>query len=104
MIPHFDVPFRINGARGAVVNDQDSDEEILVCVESVIRYEVGQREEKPEFGIPDLTFSEPEPDVSLVRDAIGTWEPRASHLHVHAPLRDKIDELITTIRVEVGGT
>jgi hypothetical protein len=103
MIPHFDIPFRINGARGAVVNEQDSDEEILKCVEAVIRYEMGQREEKPEFGIPDLTFSEPEPDVTIIKDAITTWEPRAN-FHAHDPLRDKLDVLVTTIRVEVGGT
>jgi phage baseplate assembly protein W len=100
-IPHFAIPFRIDGARGAIVNEQDSDEEITDCAETVLRYEIGQRPERPEFGIPDQTFAEPEPDVSLIQEALVRWEPR-TNLIVGESVVDTIDELITKIRVEAA--
>jgi len=102
MIPHFSIPFRFDGSRGVVVNEQDSDEEMMDCAETILRYEIGQRREKPEFGIPDQTFAEPEPDISLIQEALVKWEPRME-LTVEGPILDKLDALITSIRVGAKG-
>lgn len=98
-IPHFAIPFRIDGARGARVTEQDSEIEIMNCVEVILRYPQEHRPEKPEFGIPDLTFSEPHPDERLIQLALVEWEPRIE-MHVHQAEIDSIDQLIQRIRVE----
>jgi phage baseplate assembly protein W len=98
VIPHFAIPFRF-GVRGAVVNEQDTETEILDCVEVILRYDQGLRPEKPDFGVPDLTFSSPAPDINQVQKAIDTWEPRLE-MTVEESVLDKRDQLIAMIRVE----
>lgn len=96
--PHFAVPFRMDGSRGSVVTEQDSEEEILDCIEVILRYPQGHRPEKPEFGIPDLTFME-HADERLIQEALDEWEPRIE-MSVGQSIVDKIDVLIQTIRVQ----
>lgn len=100
-IPHFAVPFEIavtgHGAPTALVTEQDSPEEILDCVEVVLRYETGYRLEKPEFGTPDQTFAEPAPDTKRIFGAIDIWEPRAEPV-ITAEV-DKFDSLISRVKV-----
>ena len=73
--PHFSLPFRFGGIRGcAFVNEEDSAEDISDCVKGIIAYPVGTRDDLPDFGIPDLVFSNPSP--STLRDAIVHWEAR----------------------------
>jgi phage baseplate assembly protein W len=97
--PHFAIPFRLNGYKGAFVTEQDSEEEIQDCVEVIVRYTEGQRPEKPEFGIPDITFSMPSPDVTHIRRSILAWEPRTT-MDVGKAIFDRIDPMIQRIRVE----
>jgi hypothetical protein len=99
MIPHFAIPFRINGVRGAVVTEQDSEQEILDCVEVIIRYQHGDRPEKPDFGIPDLTFSEPSPNTNLIKQYVDLWEPRID-MDIGEAVLNQIDPLIQYIHVE----
>lgn len=98
MKPHFAMPFRIDPVRGAVINEQDSEEEMLDCVEVILRFDTGHRPEKPEFGIPDQTFA-PEVDNFLIQQAIIEWEPRIEMI-VGETMLDKLDSLISKIRVE----
>jgi phage baseplate assembly protein W len=95
-IPHFSIPFKFNGSV-ANVTEQDSIEEIEDCIETIIRFPIGQRPEKPDFGISDQTFATPEPDITLIAAAISEWEPRANPL-IYEPI---IDDLISKIIVEV---
>lgn len=95
MIPHFDIPFRFLNNKSAAVNEQDSDREIMDCVETIVRYQVGDRPERPEFGIPDFTFTLPGTDSSLIQASIREFEPRAD-VQVDLP---KIQELVQTIVV-----
>lgn len=97
--PHFAIPFRLRGASGAVVTEQDTEEEILDCVETIVRYNVGHRPEKPDFGIPDPTFSHPSPDIGKIRDSVNTWEPRLT-MDIGEVVIDKIDPLVQSIRIE----
>jgi phage baseplate assembly protein W len=97
--PHFALPFRIRGARGAVVNEQNTEAEILDCVETILRYRQGDRPEAPDFGIPDMTFYSPEPDNERIRTALAEWEPRID-MEVGEPIIDQLDALISKISVE----
>jgi len=96
--PHISIPFRIDGTNGAVAAEQDSEREIMDCVEVVLRYPQGHRPEKPEFGIPDLTFHE-HPDERRIQEALVVWEPRIE-MAVSQPVVDIVDELLQRIRIE----
>ena len=97
--PHFSLPFRIRGERGATVCEQDSEEEVMYCIETILRYPVGHRPERPEFGTPDLTFSEGPADERRVQSALSEWEPRVEMLVSQAEI-SKVDELVQSIKVE----
>jgi len=78
-IPHFALPFRYEGGRPAVV-EQDSIDDIAACVEAILRTRPGQRDEHPEFGTPDLVFRQLPTDLDAFVDAVEVWEPRARAL------------------------
>lgn len=77
-VQHFQVPFNVtNGVIGVV--EQDSVEEVTQCVEAVLRTERYTREDQPEFGISDYTFTTPDVDLDEIDSAIDEWEPRARY-------------------------
>lgn len=92
MIPHFDIPFRFVNRTTAVAN-QDSDREVMNCVETIVRYQHGDRPERPVFGVPDFTFELPGIEIPLIQESIREQEPR-SNVQVTDPV---IEELIQTI-------
>jgi len=94
--PHFATPFRLSGSSFAVI-EQDSAEEIEDCVEVVLRTMAGSRVEVPDFGIPDETFQqlEPNPTAETYLNAISEWEPRARVLGTAT-----IEELAERITIE----
>lgn len=77
--PHFSLPFRRNVNGKCVVNEQDSDSEIIDCVEVLLATERGSREEVPEYGHTDPVFRQGGVDLAALADAITRWEPRAEH-------------------------
>lgn len=95
-VPHFALPFRLAGARFAVI-EQDTDDEVLQSVEVIVRTRLGERIEVPDFGIPDPTFGT-NFDSGALRSHIARWEPRANTSVASSP--DSLDELIR--RVSVG--
>lgn len=97
-IPHFALPFQFV-TPGAIVNEQDSLDEIAACVYAILVCPLGFRVESPLFGLPDQTFAMPAPDLDEIRDAIETWEPRAAALLEERP--DLIDELVAHVEVNV---
>lgn len=74
-IPHFRMPFGVENGRVAEV-EQDTIEDVAGCVEVVLRVPQGHRDELPEFGTPDPTFTSP-PDIGSLHRAVTEWEPRA---------------------------
>lgn len=100
-VPHFTHPFRMRNTasskEAAAVAEQDSIEEIMTCVESVLRYPIGYRNEKPEFGIDDQTFKQVPIDESFIEKTINRWEPRADLIITEAP--DEFDQLVDRIRI-----
>jgi phage baseplate assembly protein W len=78
--------------------EQDSEEEILACVEAVLSTRIGSRLEEPEFGIPDQLFEllPPNPNVDDVLAAIELWEPRARVLG-----EAEVEELTQRVLIEL---
>lgn len=97
---HFALPFRYaNGV--AVVNEQDSIDDIATCVEAVIRYPKGHRPEQSDFGITDPTFRQAGADLDQLREEVGEWEDRAPALIEREP--ELLTALIDRVAVTVGG-
>jgi phage baseplate assembly protein W len=98
---HLNLPFRFDERTGhAAEVDQDSLDDIAVCVEAVLRTHPGQREEHPAFGSPDLIFREVPVESEDVIDALETWEPRARILVERDP--DRFDTTLERLRITVG--
>lgn len=74
-LPHFALPLRFDGH--AVVVEQDSFDDVAMCVEAAARTERGTRLELPEFGVPDQLFVGGELDAEELRSALVESEPRA---------------------------
>jgi len=98
-IPHFGLPFRIEYGR-AVVNEQDTTDDVLACVLAILLCPTGYRAELPEFGIDDQTFHENGPDEESIALSIARWEPRADTLITGE--RDRVDELVYYVAVRLG--
>jgi phage baseplate assembly protein W len=96
---HFDVPFRWGSNRHAATVQQDDIDDIVSCIQCILRTPVGWRPEAPDFGVPDMAFTTPG-RADDIREAILLDEPRASLL-ITGPRPDDLDELISRIRVEV---
>lgn len=99
LIPHFSLPFNIGNDGKAVVNDQDSVNEISDCVHAIVRTNKGFRPEKPEFGITDQVFTTSF-DKVLVRAEIQESEPRVQA--ATETIRSEIDALIENVLVELS--
>ena len=98
-IPHFSLPLRVE--RGAaVVVEQDTTDDVLVCVLSILLCPTGYRAELPTFGLDDPTFTEGLPDTDAIARALAEWEPRADALI--ASTRDPIDELTAYVSMLVS--
>ena len=99
--PHFAIPFRFEGDHVAV-NEQDSSDEILGCVEVITRTTVSERETMPDFGVVDFTF---ETDKALMRSmltaAIDEFEPRVQQLVESADLPTD-DTLLERLRLLIS--
>lgn len=94
--PKFKVPFQIqNGA--ALVVEQDSTEEVVQCVNAILRTPVGTHIDEPELGLPELAFTDT-PEHEEIRDAIDRWEPRARYVVTEG---DVID-LAQNVDVEIN--
>jgi phage baseplate assembly protein W len=96
--PHFAFPFRINAGK-VQVREQDSDEEVMDCVEVLLSTTIGERQELPNYGIPDQTFRMGGSDKAALLAAIREHEPRAD---VNFEQTD-LEGLIETVRVSVRG-
>lgn len=90
-IPHFNVPFSLvtSGTQsGAIVVEQDTVEEVLAAVNTVVFCGIGQCAQLPAFGRPGTTFDQGPPDTTELVAAIQLWEPRASESAIAQLLPD----------------
>lgn len=98
-VPHFDLPFRFVNGRAAVV-EQESIKEVTNCVEAILRYPLGFRDELPEFGAPDQVFTEGPIDTDELESIVHRWEPRAEALIEEQT--DLLDAALRHVNVQVG--
>lgn len=96
--PHFTFPFQRSASGIAAVQEQDSEEEIMDCVEVLLSTEIGERMELPEYGLPDQTFSQGGADIERVSGVVQKWEPRARHTITRTELTDLTDRVRISIR------
>lgn len=100
-VPHFQIPLRIADG-SAVVVEQDSSDDVVGCVFSVLSYTTGSRIEMPEFGRPDFTFGQPGEDrLTPMRAAVARWEMRAQAV-LGEDLNRLIEDFITALTAAVG--
>jgi phage baseplate assembly protein W len=96
--PHFALPLRyVNGS--AVVNQQDTMDDIADCVLAVCLTTPGDRDEMPDFGFDDPTFGVQPIPLSPFLAQIANWEPRATILATEA--QDKLDSAIVNANLNV---
>jgi hypothetical protein len=95
--PHFSFPF-VMTAGGASVTEQDTDAELLDCVEVILSVPLGFREDLPDFGLSDPVFGVGM-DTQDIIDTVTRWEPRADVLVSARP--DALDSLIQHVLVNV---
>jgi hypothetical protein len=79
-IPHFDLPFRFVGDPPRVASiEQDSINDVAVCVEATLRVRPGELLADPKFGTTDPTFSNPnDSTLDTLMTEVEVWEPRAT--------------------------
>jgi phage baseplate assembly protein W len=81
-------------------NEQDSSEDIIDCVKAIVAYPTGSRQNMRDFGIPDLLFKQTSGQIpDLIKNAVSTWEERASFNVTGGPAID--DELLWEILLKV---
>jgi phage baseplate assembly protein W len=98
-VPHFSFPFRLSGSTpGPVYVDQDSDDEIMDCVEVYLATDKGERQDAPEYGLQDPTFHEGNIDINAVMADLSVWEPRASVGIATTEITDTIQRLRVGVR------
>lgn len=91
-IPHFAFPFQFGRDGAVVVLDQGSHEEIEQNVKVLVRTELGERLEVPDFGVPDPTFSVGI-DTEAIAAAAQEWDSRADVVVAARP-----DALLTMVQ------
>jgi len=102
MVPHFTFPFAVDGASFGV-REQDSTGEIQDCVEVLLLTPIDSRMVLPDYGTPELLFSELPANIPAILANCNKWEPRAG-LTLTETL-NAIDEKIVSVQVQIiGGT
>ena len=102
LIPHFAVPLHFHdhgsGIQAHVV-EQGSDEEILACANTLVRFEKGQRPEYPDFGVTDLTFEEQPLPVERLKAEIVEQDPRIGLIITTKP--NELDDLVAHVKADL---
>lgn len=99
-VPHLALPFRFAAGVGrpAVTNEQDSLDDVAVCCFTACTFHLGQRVERPEWGLLDPVLAEPIAADALVT-AVSEMEPRAE---VYAEVDVDGEALIERVRLLIG--
>lgn len=80
--PHFRYPFKFGSGvdKHALVNEQNSEEDVMACVYAIIKTQRGWRDDLPDFGIVPQIFSEQPLKIEHIHAALDQWEERAAYL------------------------
>jgi len=99
-VAHFSLPFRW-ATPHAAVSEQDTQQEIAECCETIIRYPLGYRPELPDFGCAEVVFGMEPLDVAGIQQALDQWEPRAQALVEEGDF--DVEEWAAEITATLGG-
>lgn len=98
-IPHIALPIRLSGL-AYETNQEGTNDEVAACVAAVVGFPIGYREEAPDFGITDPSFSTRPIDTEEIETACETYEPRAS-IEVRESAYDARNPLASEIYISV---
>lgn len=102
MVPHFLFPFKLNGNAFAVI-EQDTQQEVQQCVVILLLTPTGSRLVSPDYGTPEILYSQLPVNIPAILAKLSDWEPRASV--ALAQTLNTVNAMISYIRVNVtGGT
>jgi hypothetical protein len=99
-IPHIAIPISVVNVTSYATTQQDTNAEDAGCVAVILQFPLGYRDEAPDFGITDPTFSERPIDTSEIETQIETYEPRAT-IEISESAYDPSYPLEATVAVEV---
>lgn len=79
--PHFRYPFKFGSglSKHALVNEQDSEDDIIACVLAIVKTPRGFRDDIPDFGITEQIFKELPLRAAEIQAALEEWEERAAY-------------------------
>lgn len=97
-IAHLKFPVEIRDGQFVTV-EQDSDADVLGCVELIARTPQGHWDSLPSMGLPDLAFSRP--DAGSLRAMIEPYEPRA-RVYADTRIADQVGDVL--LEVQTGGS
>jgi len=86
--------------RPVTVVEQDEPKDVYNCVEAILRTQIGDRVELPDFGHEDWTFDTQPINLAGVQQSIAINEPRAITAFEQEP--DWLDPLIAKVLVKVS--
>jgi hypothetical protein len=97
-VPHFAYPFRFSYITDshAVVNEQDSLDDVVDCVLVSLLVEPRTRVEVPTFGTPSQVFENQPLNLQLIINSVELWESRAVQILSQHP--DSADPLIAKLQ------
>lgn len=95
--PHLAFPLEFRNDR-VVVTEQDSQDEIVDCVEALLSIPLGSLVHQPDLGLADPTFRQNGVDLSEIEGTVAQWEPRADVDAIRTAIQDSEDK----IQVNVG--
>ena len=98
-LPHIALPIQILGSAFAT-NQEGTNDEVAACVAAIVAFPLASRDEAPDFGIADPTFSVRPIDTTEIEEAVETWEPRASVEITEAPY-DPSDPTAAELQIAV---
>jgi phage baseplate assembly protein W len=100
LIPHFSFPFRPDGTSFAVV-EQDTPSEIQDCVQVCMLTPPGSRLVEPDYGVPEILYSQFPANIPGIIAALARWEPRAS-VTLDETL-NTIDQKVAYLQIAISG-
>lgn len=100
--PHFKFPFQFTPAGDRIqYAEQDSDDEIIDCIEVLLSTSIGERIELPDYGIADQVFRENGVDTGHIMAQIRKYEERADIQLEPDVIKDLVQKVTVVFR---GGT
>lgn len=103
-IPHFKFPFSLTPAGDRTqMTEQDTDEEIMDCLQVLLSTVQGERIDLPEYGVQDQTFRQNGVDVGHVLQQIRRFEERADTVLETEPIEDLVQRINVRYRGGLGG-